>query len=595
MPKESETPLTLSDCHCNICMDIFVEPVTLPCNHTLCNACFQLTVEKASLYCPFCRRRVSSWARYNSRNNTLINVELWEKIKKHFPDECQRRINGQDLENDLHLPQPIHCLSKPGELKKEYEAEITKVEAERRALEQEESKASEEYIERLLAEEEEEQRLTEERKKKIADQLLLDEMLARELSLNLNRSAEESVKSSPIPGPSPPDCCKTSKTKSSNYGDIKKYLSPKSGGFFPPKMLFGELKEENIDTLSEESITAKTPFTLKDEEIKDDITILSSATTGEGKMTKDFPLESTGSCLNICTTSEFNCHGPELSSFSRTQLNETIEEHVTNREDYETDFFSMSSGSSNIDFGNKKFTESTCLLKLHKNDSTEEILISLKSSSQLDGKDITCEKTKAMGNYPIENKNQSCSLITKGIPKRKSQESPTEWTVDSYLNDKRRKTFVQTQETEMNDIQKQIHLEEELYKRYKQEEEDRCLALKIQKEMDREQKTLNRTKGSPDEYHLRPTTSTAVGKSPVAGKHCQLLKASPSQTERNQPKTHRRSHSENERASSKHQTKPSVKNGNVLNCVLNSDLKNVELLPIKQRTIIQMFKKSATN
>uniref|UniRef100_A0A2H6N5I4 RING-type E3 ubiquitin transferase n=1 Tax=Micrurus carvalhoi TaxID=3147026 RepID=A0A2H6N5I4_9SAUR len=187
MPKESETPLSLSDCHCNICMDIFVEPVTLPCHHTLCNACFQLTVEKASLCCPFCRRRVSSWARYNTRNNTLINLELWEKIKKHFPEECQRRINGQDLENYLHMPQPIHCLSKPGELKKEYEAEITKVEAERRALEQEESKASEEYIQRLLAEEEEEQRLTEEKKKTIADQLQLDEVLARELSLNLQQ------------------------------------------------------------------------------------------------------------------------------------------------------------------------------------------------------------------------------------------------------------------------------------------------------------------------------------------------------------------------------------------------------------------------
>ncbi|XP_058044785.1 E3 ubiquitin-protein ligase RNF168 [Ahaetulla prasina] len=594
MPKESETPLSLSDCHCNICMDIFVEPVTLPCHHTLCNACFQLTVEKASLCCPFCRRRVSSWARYNSRNNTLINVELWEKIKKHFPEECQRRINGHDLENYLHLPQPIHCLSKPGELKKEYEAEITKVEAERQALEQEESKASEEYIQRLLAEEEEEQRLTEEKKKKIAHQLLLDEVLARELSLNLNRSAEESVKSSPVPGPSP-DCCKTSKTKSSNYGDIKKYLSPKSCGFFPPKLLFGELKEENIDTLSEESIRAKTHFTLEDEEIKDDITILSSETTGEGKMTKDFPLESMGSRLNICTTSEFNCHGPEWSSFSRSQLNEPIEEPVTNREDDETDFFSMSHGSSINDFGNKNFTESTCLLKLHKNDSTEEIVISLKSSSQFDSKDITCEETKVMGSYPIENKNQSCSLISKEIPKRKSQESPTEWTEDSYLNDKRRRTYVQTEEKEINDIQKQIHLEEQLYKRYKQEEEDRCLALKIQKEMDREQKILNRKKGSPDEYHLRPTTSTAVGKSPAVGKHCKLLKASNSQKKINQPKTHRRSHSENERPSSKRQTKPSEKNGNVLNCVLNSDLKNVELLPIKQRTIIQMFKKSATD
>uniref|UniRef100_A0A1W7RE22 RING-type E3 ubiquitin transferase n=1 Tax=Agkistrodon contortrix contortrix TaxID=8713 RepID=A0A1W7RE22_AGKCO len=594
MPKESEPPLSLSDCHCNICMDIFVEPVTLPCHHTLCNACFQLTVEKASLCCPFCRRRVSSWARYNSRNNTLINLELWEKIKKHFPEECQRKINGQDLENYLYIPQPIHCLSKPGELRQEYEAEITKVEAERRALEQEESKASEEYIQRLLAEEEEEQRLTEEREKKIAVQLLSDEVLARELSFNLNRSAKESVKNSPLPGPSPSDYCKTSKNKSSNSGDIKKYLSPKSCGFFSPKLLFGKLKEENTDSLSEESIRAETRFTLEDEEIRNDITILSSETTGEGKMIKDSPLESTGSHLNICTTSQFNSHGPELSSFSMSHLNEPIEEHITSREDHETDFFSMSSSSNNNDFGNKNFTERTCLLKLQTNDSTEEILISLTSSNQQDSKDITCEETKMMGNYSDENKNQSCSLIIKEIPKRKSQ-SLTEWTVDSSLNDKRRRTFVQTEEKEMNDMQKQIYLEEQLYERYKQEEEDRCLALKIQKEMDREEKTLNRKKGSPDEYHLRPTTSKTVGKSPAIRKHCNRLKASNSKTEINQPKPHRHSHSENERLSSKHQTKTSVKNGNVQNCVLNSDLKDVELLPIKQRTIIQMFKKSATN
>ncbi|KAM6444227.1 E3 ubiquitin-protein ligase RNF168 isoform 1-T6 [Liasis olivaceus] len=596
MPKESEAPLSLSDCHCNICMDIFVEPVTLPCHHTLCNACFQLTVEKANLCCPFCRRRVSSWARYNSRKNTLINLELWEKIKKHFPEECQRRINGQDLENDLLMPHPIHCLSKPGELRKEYEAEITKVEAERRALEQEESKASEEYIQRLLAEDEEEQRLTEERKKKIAEQLLLDEVLARELSFSSNTSTEESVQSSVLPGPSPSDCNKTSKNKSSNSGDIKKYFSPKSGGVLPPNLLFGKLKE-NIDSLSGESIRTKTNFTLEDEETGKDMTILSSETIREGKMTKDCPLESSDPHLNICTISESNCHGLELSSFSRNQLNEPTGEHVTHREDCETEyFFSKSSASDNNDFRNGNFTESTRLLKLQKNNNTEEILISLTSSSQQEGKDTICEETKVMGNYPVGNKKQSCSLITKEIPKRKSQESPTESAMDSYLNDKRRRTFVQTEEEEMNDIQKQIYLEQQLYERYKQEEEDRRLALRIQKEMDREQKTLNRKKGSPDEYQLRPTTSQSVRKSPAVGKHCKLSKASNSQTEINQPKLHRRSHSENGKTSSKHQTKSSVKSGNVLNCVLNnSDLKDVELLPIKQRTIVQMFKRSATN
>lgn len=166
-------------------MEIFVEPVTLPCNHTLCNSCFQLTVEKASLCCPFCRRRVSSWARYNARRNTLVNWELWEKIQKHYPKECERRINGQDLEEEICVPHPQHQLSKPGELRQEYEAEIVKVEAERRAHEQEENKASEEYIQRLLAEEEEEQRLAEERRREMEKQLKQDEELAWRLSNSL--------------------------------------------------------------------------------------------------------------------------------------------------------------------------------------------------------------------------------------------------------------------------------------------------------------------------------------------------------------------------------------------------------------------------
>lgn len=100
MSTRSKAPLSLSDCLCQICMEIFVEPVTLPCSHTLCNSCFQMTVEKASLCCPFCRRRVSSWARYNTRRNTLVNWELWEKIQKNYPEECERRINGQDLDEE---------------------------------------------------------------------------------------------------------------------------------------------------------------------------------------------------------------------------------------------------------------------------------------------------------------------------------------------------------------------------------------------------------------------------------------------------------------------------------------------------------------
>ncbi|XP_034989087.1 E3 ubiquitin-protein ligase RNF168 [Zootoca vivipara] len=485
MSKKSEAPLSLSDCRCNICMEILLEPVTLPCNHTLCNSCFQLTVEKSSLYCPFCRRRVSSWARYNARNNTLINLELWEKIQKHFPEECQRRISGQDIEEDMCLHQPVRCLSKPGELRQEYEEEISKVEAERLAHEEEASNASKEYIQRLLAEEEEEQRLAEERKKQMEEQLLLDEILAQKLSCDLNSSAEEHMKSSLSPGPSPSDSGKTSKSKCCSFVDIKKYLSPKPFNSLPPMRCLKKLQEEHSGSFSEESSNTK----------------------------------------NICTSREKGREN-EMPTLSPQAIREAKR------------------GADGYDYKNESFT----------------------TDMQL----------------------------------RTSQESFPEAAADSYLNDKRKRIFSQTDdEEEMDDIERQISLEQQFYERQKQEEEDRRLALKLQREMYKEQNMLNRQKGSPDEYHLRPTTSQSVKESPVARKRSRLSKNSKSSNsplETDKRKLHRNSHNENWKPSNQLQAKsPSVKGGNVLNCVNSSNSKDAEVLSSKQTTILQMFKRPATN
>lgn len=58
--------------------------------------CFLESVHKATLCCPLCRKRVSTWARQNSRNNTLVNQQLWKQIQDLFPLHCQRRLSGQD-------------------------------------------------------------------------------------------------------------------------------------------------------------------------------------------------------------------------------------------------------------------------------------------------------------------------------------------------------------------------------------------------------------------------------------------------------------------------------------------------------------------
>ncbi|KAI5099039.1 E3 ubiquitin-protein ligase rnf168 isoform X1, partial [Silurus meridionalis] len=223
MPPVSEEDLELGqdgklkrvDCLCPICLEIFLEPVTLPCTHTFCKPCFLETVDKANICCPLCRKRVSTWARLNGRNKTLVNAELWRRIQDAFPTQCQRRLNGVDEEEDMNVFIQKPRVSQPGELRREYEEEINKFVEEKRALEEAERRASEEYIQRLLAEEED--RLEEEKRKQEERQLENDERLARLLSEELNSSPVlETQRNSKVND--------ATKKKKSNMGHIEKYL-----------------------------------------------------------------------------------------------------------------------------------------------------------------------------------------------------------------------------------------------------------------------------------------------------------------------------------------------------------------------------------
>ncbi|XP_030007145.1 E3 ubiquitin-protein ligase rnf168 [Sphaeramia orbicularis] len=207
-------PLSREDCLCPVCLEIYMEPVTLPCTHTFCKACFLESVDKATLCCPMCRRRVSTWARQNSRNKTLVNERLWRQIQTAFPLECQRRISGQDGDTDdaVGVPVSFHKVSQPGELRQEFEDQITKLTEEKRVQDEEQRRASEEYIQKLLAEEEEE--LQEERRRREED-----ERLARLISQQLNSVpvSQENLR---------PDVTAAKKKEKMNAGQIDKYLCP---------------------------------------------------------------------------------------------------------------------------------------------------------------------------------------------------------------------------------------------------------------------------------------------------------------------------------------------------------------------------------
>ncbi|NXU79664.1 RN168 ligase, partial [Oreotrochilus melanogaster] len=568
MSKKSEAPLSLSDCLCQICMEILVEPVTLPCSHTLCNCCFQLTVEKASLCCPFCRRRVSSWARYNARRNTLVNWELWEKIQKNYPKECERRINGQDLEEEICVPCPQHQLSKPGELRQEYEAEISKVEAERRAHEQEENKASEEYIQQLLAEEEKEHRLAAERRREMEKQLKQDEELAWQLSNSLNDDSKGHSLRSPSPAgslsseTSPANSCKM-KNKPGSSGDIQKYLSPKvhhalGSTSFCRTMERGRSDSGSLVSHSKEGSSSAWP------EEQEEMPTLSPQQTGvtQGCSAKDPFFES---CMNYFSASA-------SGETTAVKQGKTPEPDCPGGEDPDVPH-GITAGSRAAPRGSRG-----------EDDGTETDM---------------CELQK-VGRHSDEKKPDRLQN-TKETPKRKSLDSGAESAPDVCVLDKKRKTFpegLQDHGEQINDFDLELHkaFEQEFYERRMQEEQDRLLALQLQKQMDKEERTLNRQKGSPDEYLLRAKPPQLLKDSPARKGSPRLAKDSKvpkHQSETNHRKTRRGSCNENWEPPTRARMKtPSTKWGKVLNCVVNtSDTNDACSLPkSKQKTILQMFK-----
>ncbi|KAL6104865.1 rnf168 [Pungitius sinensis] len=212
--RKRRRALSLEDCRCPVCLEIFLEPVTLPCTHTFCKVCFLESVDKAALCCPLCRRRISTWARLNSRKNSLVDQTLWEQIQTCFPLQCQRRLTGQEEEEEPGVCFPR--VSQPGELKQEYEDQVTKLMEEKRFHEEEERKASEDFIQRLLAEEE---NLRQEETRRREG----DEKLARLLSSQLNPAP---VSQENVGTPHVKNKKKLKKEEEVGGGQMEKFLFP---------------------------------------------------------------------------------------------------------------------------------------------------------------------------------------------------------------------------------------------------------------------------------------------------------------------------------------------------------------------------------
>ncbi|XP_063547363.1 uncharacterized protein LOC134754848 [Cydia strobilella] len=145
--------IQLRDVICSICQSILLEPVTLPCFHNFCQSCFKSSIENNALCCPLCRLRIGSWLRTTTKQNKIINIKLWDVIKTKFANEVNIKLQGEDL--NLSQERSTVCLSAPGEIRAEYEAELKRLQAERLQQEQKQLEETTILIKKIQEEEDE--------------------------------------------------------------------------------------------------------------------------------------------------------------------------------------------------------------------------------------------------------------------------------------------------------------------------------------------------------------------------------------------------------------------------------------------------------
>lgn len=119
------------DVKCRICLNFMVKPVTFPCKHEICLNCYEETMDKSNMNCPFCRKRLSVWARTAVKLKTLINESKWQEICVLFPGQVKRAMELRDENDDGstftdEVGEIKRVLSHPGEIKKEFEDFIRK-------------------------------------------------------------------------------------------------------------------------------------------------------------------------------------------------------------------------------------------------------------------------------------------------------------------------------------------------------------------------------------------------------------------------------------------------------------------------------------
>ena len=103
--EEEKDPFT-----CPVCMDVVIDPQSLPCGHTVCNTCLQGLVRHAGWYgpkCPECRKT------FNSRL-VAPNYGLKRVLSAHYEGGLKIRTNPPSELNLVPLPAAALGPAAPG-------------------------------------------------------------------------------------------------------------------------------------------------------------------------------------------------------------------------------------------------------------------------------------------------------------------------------------------------------------------------------------------------------------------------------------------------------------------------------------------------
>lgn len=417
-------------------MEFLIEPVTLPCTHTMCKSCFKALLRKTFLSCPFCRTWVSSWARNHTHINSLINKELWERIQAQYPEECRRRAPGEELPSlPLSDAMPVRVLSNPGELRKEYEEEMMRLEAERQATEEKQTRASQEYIKHLLAQEVEEEKIWAE-KLRLEEQRLRKEEEAKKLSMD-------------EPATSP----RKKKSKQKHCDNVPKFHLPQS--WLQSASQFDTVKDGKKTSVKTDS-DWKSP-------------------TGQGKKTEENMLAATVS------------RSPEIPNQA------TVKPYYPLFYGYDVEVGTLENEAAKPSCSNHNLYVPPKNIKPKQ--ATAHSSAETESGSSASGvtEEIGNSTTEAKGemSHPSSSKHTS---------KRKNRESPTKAGGEPATCEMPPKSSSDEVETQLLITKRLIDLENMYFEKHQQEKQDRLFALELQRMLDEEERGMRSGKSacSPD-------------------------------------------------------------------------------------------------